>query len=66
MQVREVICPSCSHRFMWMDDRRGTDDQKIPVCRDRRDIPYGSMPSVRETRDIVTGQDMRSVARNGR
>ena len=62
MQVREVICPSCSHRFMWMD----VDDQKIPVCRDRRDIPYGSMPSVRETRDIVTGQDTRSVARNGR
>lgn len=41
MQVREVICPSCSHRFMWMDVEEGTDDQKIPVCRDRRDIPYG-------------------------
>lgn len=25
-----------------------------------------SMPSVRKTRDIVTGQDTRSVARNGR
>ena len=61
MQVREVICPSCSHRFMWMDVEEGPT-----VCRDRRDIPYGSMPSGRETRDIVTGQDTRSVARNGR
>lgn len=23
MQVREVICPSCSHRFMWMDVEEG-------------------------------------------
>lgn len=23
MQVREVICPSCSHRFMWMDGEEG-------------------------------------------
>ena len=61
MQVREVICPSCSHRFMWMDVEEGPTIKKY-----RRDIPCGSMPSVRETRDIVTGQDTRSVARNGR
>lgn len=23
MQVCEVICPSCSHRFMWMDVEEG-------------------------------------------
>ena len=36
MQVREVICPSCSHRFMWMDVEEGPT-----IKRDRRDIPYG-------------------------
>ena len=64
MQVREVICPSCSHRFMWMDVEEG------PTIKKYRSVEtgetYGSMPSVRETRDIVTGQDTRSVARNGR
>ena len=28
MQVREVICPSCSHRFMWMDVEEGPTIKK--------------------------------------
>lgn len=28
MQVREVICPSCSHRFMWMDVEEGPTNKK--------------------------------------
>ena len=53
MQVREVICPSCSHRFMWMDVEEGPTIKKYrsvetgetfhtavcPQC--GRDIPYG-------------------------
>ena len=65
MQVREVICPSCSHRFMWMDVEEGPTIKKYRSV-ETGEIPCGSMPSVRETRDIVTGQDTRSVARNGR
>ena len=28
MQVREVICPSCSHRFIWMDVEEGPTIKK--------------------------------------
>lgn len=28
MQVREVICSSCSHRFMWMDVEEGPTIKK--------------------------------------
>ena len=28
MQEREVICPSCSHRFMWMDVEEGPTIKK--------------------------------------
>ena len=28
MQVREVICPSCSHRSMWMDVEEGPTIKK--------------------------------------
>ena len=65
MQVREVICPSCSHRFMWMDVEEGPTIKKYrSVETERHSIRQYA--SVRETRDIVTGQDTRSVARNGR
>lgn len=66
MQVREVICPSCSHRFMWMDVEEGPTIKKYRSVETGETFHTAVCPSVRETRDIVTGQDMRSVARNGR
>lgn len=66
MQVREVICPSCSHRFMWMDVEEGPTIKKYRSVETGETFHTAVCPQGGKTRDIVTGQDTRSVARNGR
>ena len=49
MQVREVICPSCSHRFMWMDVEEG------PTIKGRRCHPAAGLAG--RTWDLLSGGD---------
>ena len=56
MQVREVICPSCSHRFMWMDVEEGpTIKYYRPVESGETCNPASPVGRVRLERILASG-----------